>query len=67
MDDLTFDDLYCISRHTRYLVEAIYQEKEGIKNACFACPRNKTCDLNFMLTLGKLGSVTGVGISYVKN
>lgn len=61
---LTTKELYCISRHVKFLVEKIYQEQCDIHHACYDCPERKTCDWNFMYTLAKLGSITGVNIYF---
>lgn len=66
-EELTERELYCISRHTKYLVYTFYQARQGIEAPCYSCPYNQECGLDFMATLVKLGEITGEKIGLCTN
>ncbi len=66
-ENLTERELYCISRHTKYLVYTFYQARQGIEAPCYSCPYNQECSLDYMETFSKLGEITGEKIHLCTN
>ena len=66
-EKLTEREMYCISRHTKYLAYTLYQARQSIAVPCYSCLFNQECSLDFMETFRKLGEITGEKIHLCTN